>query len=52
MLFDNKRRIHLRSGKVIERVVRTNKDGWHYVIYNGRHIGVAFACGDWYETYG
>lgn len=51
MLFsrDNKRTITLKNGKKIKRVIRTNKDCWHYVIYNGYRIGVAFYCGYWYE---
>lgn len=46
---NNKRLIVLRTGKRIERTIRTNKDGWRYIIYNGYRIGVVFCCGYWYE---
>lgn len=45
---NTKSTIILRSGKKVERTIRTNKDGWHYIIYNGYRIGVVFSCGYWY----
>lgn len=46
---DNKSLIELRNGKKVERVIRTNRDGWKYIVYNGYRIGVKFLCGYWYE---
>lgn len=46
---NNKRLIVLKTGKRVERTIRTNKGGWRYIIYNGHHIGVVFSCGYWYE---
>ena len=46
---NTKSTVILRGGKKVERTVRKNKDGWHYIIYNGYRIGVAFYCGYWYE---
>jgi len=48
---NSKRLIYLRSGKQIERVIRRNRDGWQYIIYNGRNIAVSFYCGHWCEVY-
>ena len=52
MINNNKRLITLRSGKRVERTIRTNRDGWKYIVYNGRNIGVVFYCGYWYEGEG
>ena len=47
---NNKRIIELRNGKRVERAIRTNKDGWRYIVYNGHRIGVKFGYGCcWYE---
>ena len=43
------RTVLLRNGKRVKRVIHTNKDYWHYIIYNGYRIGVKPSCGEWYE---
>lgn len=49
--YNDKITVILKNGKQVKRTLRTNSNGWTFVVYNGQRIGVEFYNGRFHQVY-